>query len=50
MLSPATVFEWANTAALVAWLLLIIAPGVVLTRWMVRSGLTCLLLGLLYAI
>lgn len=49
MLSPDTVFEWANTAALLAWLLLMIAPGFVLTRWLVRSGLTCLLLALLYA-
>jgi len=49
-MSPNEVFQWANTAALVAWLLLIIIPNKKITIWLVRSGLTCLLLAVLYII
>ena len=50
MLSPSTVFEWANTAALAAWLLLIIIPNLSVTRWLVRSGIVSLVLAVFYAI
>ena len=48
-MNPSTVFEIANTVALLAWLLLIIAPNFAGTRWIVRSGLVCISFALVYA-
>jgi hypothetical protein len=49
MLTPASLFSIANTVALVGWLLLVLAPGWVVTRRLVHSGLLPLGLAVTYA-
>ena len=48
-MSPSTIFEIANTTALLAWLLLIIVPNFAGTKWVVRSGVVSLCFALAYA-
>ena len=43
-------FELANLLALVSWLLLLVVPGKTVTRFLVGSGLVCIIFALTYLI
>ncbi len=47
-LNPATLFSLANVAVLPFWLILAIAPGSFLSKWLIRSGWVSCLLAALY--
>ena len=45
-----SVFSIANTTALIGWILLIVIPRQVITKWLVHRGILFVALGLMYAV